>query len=77
MKFKTAEEEYFEKEYLKDVKLDMLEKFGRQVRYSIVDEDDEEDDQGDRSHYESMQLIEEVAEEGKSFIEKEELVEEE
>lgn len=37
VKFKTAEEEIFEKEYLKDVKLEMLEKFGRPVRHSIVD----------------------------------------
>lgn len=38
VKFKTADEERFEKEYLKDVKLEMLEKFGRPVRHSIVDE---------------------------------------
>ena len=37
VKFKTAEEERFEKEYLKDVKLELLEKFGKPVRHSIVD----------------------------------------
>ena len=46
----------------------MLEKFGRQVRHSIADEDD---GFPSRNPYQSMQLIEEVADEGKSYIEKE------
>ena len=56
--FKTAEDKLFEKEYLKDVKLEMLEKFGRPVRHSIVDEEDDFDDSP--NPYKSMQLIEEV-----------------
>ena len=76
VKIKTKEEERFEKEYLKDVKLDMLEKFGRQVRYSIADDDDDFETprmghmpRKDHEHYKSMQLIEEVFDdEGKSYM---------
>jgi hypothetical protein len=40
IKFKTEEEKLFEKEYLKDVKLDMLEQFGRKVGHAVIEEDD-------------------------------------
>ena len=45
----------------------MLEKFGRPVRHSIA-EDDEEDIYNHKNPYKSMQLIEEVMDEGKSYM---------
>ena len=43
----------------------MLDKLGKQVRYSIADDDD---DFNQKNPYKSMQLIEEVADDGKSYI---------
>lgn len=67
IKIKTKEEEHFEKEYLKDVKLDLLEKFGRKVNHLV----EEEDGRHLHAQYKSMQLIEEELEEGKSYLEDE------
>jgi hypothetical protein len=81
VQIKTKEEEIFQKEYLKDVKLEMLEKFGRPVRHSIVDEEDEFAGEGRPinkiDQYRSMQEIEEVIDEDKSYLPKEECLEEE
>ena len=67
IKIKTREEEHFEKEYLKDVKLDLLEKFGRKVNHLV----EEDDGRHLNAQYKSMQLIEEELEEGKSYLEDE------
>jgi hypothetical protein len=67
-----GQEEVFEKEHLKDVKLDMLEKFGRSVTLHV-----EEDEApvvrtvSKHNQYRSMQLIEEELEEVKSFQDEE------
>ncbi len=55
IKIRSKEEEHFEKEYLKDVKLDLLDKLGRKANH-IVEEDDFK---FNSAHYKSMQLIEE------------------
>lgn len=59
IKIKTKEEEHFEKEYLKDIKLDLLEKFGRKVNHMVEEEDGKH---LNAQQYKSMQLIEEELE---------------
>lgn len=72
IKIKSKEEDHFQKEYLKDVKLDLLEKLGRKANH-IVEEDDCKFTSA--HYYKSMQLIEEEIEEGKSYFDEEQKME--
>lgn len=70
IRMKTFDDEYFEKDHLKDIKLDMLDKFGRSVTLHCDEEGDHHPKQTPKhNQYKSMQLIEEQMDQVKSYQE--------
>lgn len=72
IKMRVRDEEVFEKEHLKDVKLELLGKLGRNANHVVIDDEPPKNRlNAIAANYKSMQLIEEEIEEIKSVNETE------
>ena len=69
VKFKGRDDEVYEKEHLKNVKLDLLEKFGRKVEYMVDDDHPAPRKRKYTENMDSMQLIEEECDDIRSYLE--------